>query len=290
MEKIVGIKFKGNNKVYYFAPNGEQDKYEKGMPVIVETARGVEYAQIVFPLKEVEEKDIIQPLKPIIRIATEKDKEQYKKNQDKVPNALKIAAEKIEKHKLKMKLIDCEYTFDGGKVIFYFTSEGRVDFRELVKDLASVFHIRIELRQIGIRDETRMLGGIAPCGRPCCCGSCMADFKKVSIKMAKTQGLSLNPTKISGLCGRLMCCLSYENEYYAEAYKKAPKVGGEVSTPDGKGIVVGVNMLKMEAKVKIEKDGALTFKDYPIKKLRFKANTKAEIDEELSDEIKEILD
>lgn len=274
MEKIVGIKFKNGGKIYYFAPGKE--KYEKDMGVIVETARGIEYATVALPEGEVSEDKIIPPLKPIIRIATQKDKEQVKKNEDRRAGAMKIAREKVAKNKLDMKIIDCEFTFDGGKVVFYFTADGRVDFRELVKDLSSVFRLRIELRQVGIRDEIKLIGGIAPCGRECCCASCMPDFKKVSIKMAKNQGLSLNPGKISGLCGRLMCCLSYENDYYAEACKKVPKVGSEVETPDGKGMVVNVNMLKMEVKVKIEDKDSVSYHDYALDQLKFKRNFQRE--------------
>ena len=192
-----------------------------------------------------------------------------------------------------MKLVGCEYSFDGKKVVFFFTADGRVDFRELVKDLASAFKIRIELRQVGIRDETKILGGLAPCGRACCCGSCMPDFRKVSIKMAKTQGLSLNPGKISGLCGRLMCCLEYENDYYAEVYKKMPKLGSTVSTPEGEGVVVTNNMLKLISKIKITKgDGSEIYKDFPVSELKFKSSAKDnELDDkDLDEEIKEILD
>ena len=206
---------------------------------------------------------------------------------------MKTAAEKIAARGLDMKLVDCEFTFDGSKVIFYFTADGRVDFRELVKDLSSVFRIRIELRQIGVRDETKMLGGLGPCGRECCCSSCMPDFKKVSIKMAKNQGLSLNPSKISGLCGRLMCCLAYENDYYAEAYKKMPKVGSEVGTPDGEGTVVNVNMLKMEVKVRIEKGDGAAYKDFKLDELKFKRRGQdkgREPDEPIDEEIKKLLD
>ena len=220
MEKIVGVKFKNTAKIYYFSPNGE--KYKKDDGVIVETARGVEYGTITMEEKEVDDKEIVQPLKPIIRRATKNDLERLKRNEEKASEAYKVCNEKIAEHKLDMKLVGAEYTFDGSKIIFSFSAPGRIDFRDLVKDLASVFRIRIELRQIGIRDETRLLGGLAPCGRPCCCSSCMSDFKKVSIKMAKNQGLSLNPSKISGLCGRLMCCLAYENDYYKDVYKKMP--------------------------------------------------------------------
>lgn len=291
MEKIVGIKFKNGGKLYYFAPG--KDKYERNMGVIVETAKGIEYATVVIPEAEVEDDKIVAPLKPIIRIATPKDEETLKRNEERKPSAMSTAREKIEKHGLEMKLIDCEFTFDGTKVIFYFTADGRVDFRELVKDLSSTFHMRIELRQVGIRDEIKLIGGLAPCGRECCCSSCMPEFKKVSIKMAKNQGLSLNPGKISGLCGRLMCCLAYENGYYAEACKKVPKVGGEVGTPDGKGTVVNVNMLKMEAKVKIEEGDAVTYRDYRIDDLKFRrcvAAEKNDDDDKIDPELKKILD
>ena len=193
-----------------------------------------------------------------------------RRNEERRAPAMKTAAEKIAARGLDMKLVDCEFAFDGSKVVFYFTADGRVDFRELVKDLSSVFHMRIELRQIGVRDEAKLLGGFGPCGRECCCSVCMPDFQKVSIKMAKNQGLSLNPGKISGLCGRLMCCLAYENDYYAEACKKMPKVGSEVGTPEGTGTVVNANMLKMEVKVRIDKGDGAAYKDFPVEQLRFK--------------------
>ena len=276
MEKIVGIRFKNTAKVYYFSPGKE--KFTKGDGVIVETARGVEYGTVTIEVKEVDDSEIVQPLKPIIRKATKADQERLKQNEAKAPEALKICAQKVAEHKLDMKLINAEYTFDGSKVIFYFTAPGRIDFRDLVKDLASIFRIRIELRQIGIRDETRLLGGLALCGRPCCCSSCMSDFKKVSIKMAKTQGLSLNPSKISGLCGRLMCCLAYENDYYKEVYKQMPKIGSEVITPEGRATVISANMLTYAIKVKIEsKDGSLVYKDYTLKDVKvIKANNEDE--------------
>ncbi|MBQ4268190.1 MAG: stage 0 sporulation family protein [Clostridia bacterium] len=279
MVKVVVIKFKTGGKLYYFSPKAG-DVYERNMPVVVETARGLEYAWVAYPEREVPDDEIVPPLKPIIRIATDKDKDFYASCEAKRPQAMKICKEKIIAHNLEMKLVDCEYAFDGSKIIFYFTSAGRVDFRELVKDLASAFRMRIELRQVGTRDETKYLGGIAPCGRVCCCASNMPEFKKVSIKMAKTQGLSLNPGKISGLCGRLMCCLSYESDYYAEAYKKMPKVGSEVGTPEGRGIVASVNMLKMEVKVKIDdKNGGLLYKDFPVADVKFKKNNQPESDD-----------
>ena len=286
MTKVVVIKFKNGGKLYYFSPR-QGEVYERNMPVVVETARGLEFAWVAYPEREVEDKEVVQPLKPIIRIATQRDKEFYAACEAKKPQAMQVCKEKIAKHGLEMKLIDCEYTFDGTKIVFYFTSAGRVDFRELVKDLASVFHIRIELRQVGTRDETKYLGGIAPCGRVCCCAGNMPEFKKVSIKMAKTQGLSLNPGKISGLCGRLMCCLSYESEYYADAYKKMPKTGSEVGTPEGKGTVVTVNMLKMTVKVKIDDhNGGLIFKDFPAEDIRFRKGQQQE-EEDSSTEVSE---
>lgn len=266
MEKVVVIKFKGNCKPYYFSAGNL--KLERGQDVIVETSRGLEHGVVVEPEKETNE--IVSPLKPIIRVATEKDLETVARNEARRAEAMQICKEKIKARELDMKLISCEFTFDGSKVIFYFSAEGRVDFRELVKDLAAVFHIRIELRQVGIRDETRLLGGIAPCGRECCCASCMPEFQKVGIKMAKNQGLSLNPGKISGLCGRLMCCLAYENEYYAAAYKKMPKINGTVGTPEGQGVVISVNMLTMKVRVKIEKDGSLFYRDYSVDELTFR--------------------
>ncbi len=284
MIKVVGIKFKTGGKLYYFSPK-QGDKYERNMPVVVETSRGLEFAWVAYPEKLVPDDEVVQPLKPIIRIATEKDKEFYEACEAKRPQAMQLCKEKIAARELDMKLVDCEYAFDGSKIVFYFTSANRVDFRELVKDLASAFHTRIELRQVGTRDEAKYLGGIAPCGRICCCAGNMPEFKKVSVKMAKTQGLSLNPGKISGLCGRLMCCLSYENDYYAEASLKMPKIGSEVGTPEGKATVASVNMLKMQVKVKIDdKNGGLIFKDYPVDELRFKRKNQPEPKEENDDE------
>ena len=283
MVNVVGIKFKNGGKLYYFAPKAGE-KYERNMPVIVETSRGLEYAWVVYPEKFVADDEVVQPLKPVVRIATQKDTDFYKSCEAKRPQAMQLCKEKIAARGLEMKLVDCEYAFDGSKITFFFTSENRVDFRELVKDLASAFHARIELRQVGTRDETKYLGGIAPCGRICCCAGNMPEFKKVSVKMAKTQGLSLNPGKISGLCGRLMCCLSYENDYYAEVSKKMPKVGSEVSTLESKGIVASVNMLKMEVKVKIDdRNGGWIYKDFSVEDVRFKKpinNDKHEEDDE----------
>ena len=263
---------------------------------MVETSKGLEYGTVVFGIKEVDDSEIVHPLKPILRKATEKDEKTVKDNEQKIPEAMEFAQSKITELGLDMKLIGCEYAFDGKKLVFYFASDGRVDFRELVKVLASKFHLRIELRQIGIRDETKILGGIAPCGRTCCCASGLSEFGKVSIKMAKNQGLHLNPSKISGLCGRLMCCLEYENEYYAEVYKKMPKLGGTVETPEGVGVVVSNDMLKLISKVKISKgDGSEVYKDFPVDRLEFKKNKggkpdEDEPDEKVSEDMKKILD
>ena len=282
MAKVVVVKFTRGEKPYYF--NAGKLSPKKGQGVIVETAKGNEYAIVEEAEREVDEKDLVAPLKNIVRIATEKDEAMRKANRERRPEAMRICKEKIREHGLEMKLVDCEFSFDGSKVVFSFSAEGRVDFRELVKDLASTFHTRIELRQIGARDETQLLGGIAPCGREVCCAGCMPEFKRVSIKMAKNQGLSLNPGKVSGLCGRLMCCLAYENDYYAEAYKKTPKLGSTVTTPEGKGMVVTVNMLKMEVRVKIEKDGNnFVYRDFPIEKVGFKKGHEKE-EPENSDE------
>ncbi|MBE5754104.1 MAG: stage 0 sporulation protein [Clostridiales bacterium] len=296
MAKIIGVKFKNTAKVYYFSPANDTEVYEEKTGVVVETAKGLEYGTVVFGAKEVDESEIVHPLKPIIRKATEKDEKTVKDNEKKIPEAMEFAQSKITELGLDMKLIGCEYAFDGKKVVFYFTSDGRVDFRELVKVLAAKFHLRIELRQVGIRDETKILGGIAPCGRTCCCASCMSEFGKVSIKMAKNQGLHLNPSKISGLCGRLMCCLEYENDYYAEVYKKMPKVGGTVETPEGAGVVVSNDMLKLISKVKISKeDGSEVYKDFPVDRLEFKRNKGGkpdddDADEKVSEDMKKILD
>ena len=294
MAKIIGVKFKNTAKTYYFSPSNDTEEYPEKSGVVVETAKGLEYGTVVFGVKEIDDKELTHPLKPVLRRATKKDEEKVKENEQKIPEAMEFAEEKIRALKLDMKLIGCEFAFDGKKIVFFFTSDGRVDFRELVKILASKFKLRIELRQIGIRDETKILGGIAPCGRTCCCASCMSDFGKVSIKMAKNQGLHLNPSKISGLCGRLMCCLEYENDYYAEACKKVPKVGGTVGTPEGNGVVISNDMLKMISKVKITKgDGSEIYKDFPVDQIEFKRNKVLETEEDnesVSEDIKKILD
>ncbi len=278
MVKITGVNFTPNGKIYYFSPGKNADRYQKGTGVIVETARGHEYATVVIPLKEIEDERLVAPLKPVLRIASQRDLDAVKRNAERKPEAMRLAVEQIQKHKLNMKLIDCDFAFDGAKVVFFYSAPSRVDFRELLKDLSAIFKMRIELRQIGIRDEIKMIGGLGPCGRECCCSAYMPDIRKVSIKMAKSQNLSLNPTKISGMCGRLMCCLEYENDYYVEASKQVPKVGSEVKTPEGKGIVVNVNMLKMECRVKIEdkKKDIITFHDYPVKDIKFRRNCERE--------------
>ena len=288
MAKIVGIKFKRTAKSYYFDPKGQE--YKRGAIMIVETARGVEYGKVVVETKEVPDSEVVQPLKPVIRLATSEDIKKIKKDEERAVAAIKTANEKVAARGVKMKIIDAEYTFDNGKLVFYFTAANRVDFRDLVKDLASAFHSRIELRQVCTRDETRLLGGIAPCGREVCCASCLPDFRKVTIKMAKTQGLSLNPAKISGLCGRLMCCLEYENEYYSETYKKMPKIGSEVDTPDGKAIVVSNNMITLKITTKKPTgDGGFTYKEYALAEIKVKkANKLEDIKDDDSKEMRDL--
>jgi len=269
MAEVVGVRFKEVGKIYYFDPDGK--KVNKGDSVIVETARGIECGQVAMPNREVADEQIVHPLKVIIRVATENDLNIVEENKKKEAKAFEICSQKIAKHKLEMKLVNVEYTFDSSKILFYFTADGRIDFRELVKDLASVFRTRIELRQIGVRDESKMLGGLGICGRPFCCSSFLGEFQPVSIKMAKEQGLSLNPTKISGTCGRLMCCLKYEQPAYDYLLKITPKQGATVNTKEGKGTVVDVNLLTGELKVKLDKnaDGApQSFKRDEVKLIR----------------------
>ncbi len=249
MVKVAGVRFKTAGKIYYFDPDTFDVK--NGDSVIVETARGMEFGTVTMDVQEVPETEIVAPLKKIIRIATPEDHKKHKENVKKKERALQLCQEKIDKHGLVMKLIDVEYTFDNSKIIFYFTADGRVDFRELVKDLASVFKMRIELRQIGVRDEAKMMGGIGSCGRALCCHSWLADFEPVSIKMAKVQSLSLNPSKISGICGRLMCCLKYENDIYMEMRKGMPDPGEKIKTPDGLGKVVDTNLLQNIIRVRL---------------------------------------
>ncbi len=256
MVDVVGIKFRNNGKSYYFDPS--QIELAKGDEVIVETAKGLEFATVDTEKKQVDESEIVSPLKPVIRKATPEDCKQNEENQKKKGEAMETCKKKIADHNLEMKLIDAEFTFDNSKVIFYFTAEGRVDFRELVKDLASVFHTRIELRQIGVRDESKVMGGIGNCGRELCCHQWISEFQPVSIKMAKTQNLSLNPSKISGVCGRLMCCLKYENEAYCDAKEGMPEVGERIETSDGILKVSSVNLLRNKIKARLVTDNVET--------------------------------
>lgn len=282
MTKVVGVRFREAGKVYYFAP-GEMD-IKRDDHVIVETARGLEYGTVVLGVSEVEDDKIIPPLKSVIRIATKADDEKEASNRRKEQEALPICKEKIEKRNLPMKLINAEYTFDNNKILFYYFSDGRVDFRELVKDLAAVFHTRIEMRQVGVRDEAKLRGGIGICGRPLCCNTYMADFQPVSIKMAKEQNLSLNATKISGVCGRLMCCLKNEEETYEELNRNLPNVGDEVTitSENRKGVVQSVNVLRQLVKVIVEENDEKELKEYKPEELSFKRrkNKKFELTEE----------
>ena len=269
MIKVIGVRFRTAGKIYFFDPL--EFEIKRGDHVIVETARGIEFGTVMSGVTEVEEEKVIQPLKPVLRIATERDIEQEAENKVKEKEAFKVCLEKIRKHELDMKLIDAEYTFDNNKVLFYFTADGRIDFRELVKDLAGVFKTRIELRQIGVRDETKIVGGIGICGRPLCCHSYLSDFIPVSIKMAKEQNLSLNPTKISGVCGRLMCCLKNEEETYEELNRRLPGIGDYVTTEDGlKGEVQSVNVLRQLVKVVVETGDEKEINEYPVEQLQFK--------------------
>lgn len=276
MTKVIGVRFRKAGKVYYFSPG--ENEIKTGQHVIVETARGIEYGYVVIGNHEVEDKKVVQPLKSVIRMATEADEEVERKNKEKEKEAFKICLEKIKKHELDMKLIDTEYTFDNNKVLFYFTADGRIDFRDLVKDLASVFKTRIELRQIGVRDETKIMGGIGICGRPLCCASYLSEFIPVSIKMAKEQNLSLNPTKISGVCGRLMCCLKYEEETYEELNGRLPNIGDYVTTDDGlKGEVQSVSILRQLVKVVVTINGdEKEIREYKVGQLKFRPKRKKE--------------
>ena len=253
MTEVVGVRFRNTGKMYYFAPKGLDIR--KGMHVLADTSRGIEYSEAVTDVRQVEDSELVAPLRDIVRIATEEDKKTFEENKQKEKEAFKVCQEKIRQHGLDMKLIDVEYTFDGSKVLFYFTSENRIDFRDLVKELASVFRTRIELRQIGVRDEAKTVGGLGICGRVLCCASAFGDFQPVSIKMAKEQGLSLNPTKISGTCGRLMCCLKYEQEAYEDAIRRVPGVGAWVETPEGKGVVEANDLLRETVQVRLDQDG-----------------------------------
>lgn len=269
MTKVIGVRFRTAGKIYFFDPLGFDIKRDDH--VIVETARGIEFGTVVSGVTEVDDSRVVQPLKPVIRIANQRDMEQEADNKQKEREAFKICQEKIRKHELEMKLIDAEYTFDNNKVLFYFTADGRIDFRELVKDLAGVFRTRIELRQIGVRDETKIVGGIGICGRPLCCHSYLSDFVPVSIKMAKEQNLSLNPTKISGVCGRLMCCLKNEEETYEELNRRLPNIGDSVTTEDGlHGEVHSVNVLRQLVKVVVNVGDEKEIKEYSVEQLQFR--------------------
>lgn len=273
MTKVIGVRFRTAGKIYFFSPG--KLEVETGDKVIVETARGVEFGSVVTGPKEVEDDKITQPLKSVIRLATDEDKKKEEKNKEKEKEAFKICLEKIHKHGLEMKLIDAEYTFDNNKVLFYFTADGRIDFRQLVKDLAAIFKTRIELRQIGVRDETKILGGIGICGRSLCCHTYLSEFAPVSIKMAKEQNLSLNQTKISGVCGRLMCCLKNEQETYEELNKKLPGIGDTVTLPDGiQGTVQNVNVLRQRVKVVVEVNDEKEIQEFPVNELKFRPRKK----------------
>ena len=266
MAEIIGVRFRNVGKIYYFDPDGAS--LRQGDRVIVETSRGAECGEVMMINREIDEESVPQPLKKLIRLATKEDLARIAENAAKEKTAYQICARKIEAHKLDMKLVSVEYTFDNSKILFYFTADGRIDFRELVKDLASVFRTRIELRQIGVRDEAKMLGGIGICGRPFCCASFLSGFQPVSIKMAKEQGLSLNPVKISGACGRLMCCLKYEQEAYTDLLRSTPPIGSLVSTPEGRGVVTEVNLLTGMLHVRLDGAAEGVLKTFHVKQLR----------------------
>ena len=287
MVKVVGVRFRSAGKIYYFDP-AECDM-KVGTHVIVETARGVEYGTVMIAPREVADDKVVQPLKSVIRVATKEDEKQERRNKEKEKDAFKICLEKIAKHKLEMKLVEAEYTFDNNKLLFYFTADGRIDFRELVKELASVFRTRIELRQIGVRDETKILGGIGICGRELCCKSYLSEFAPVSIKMAKEQNLSLNPTKISGVCGRLMCCLKNEEETYEYLNSRLPNIGDTVTTIDGvRGEVQSVNVLRQLVKVIVEVNDEKELREYKVKELKFRPRRRKENLKLSAQELKEL--
>lgn len=288
MIEVIGVRFKDVGKIYYFDPDGEA--YHVGDHAIVETVRGVEYGEVAVANKMVEDTAILPPLKKVIRRANEQDANQVEENARKEKEAFSICEDRIKKHNLLMNLIDVEYTFDRNKILFYFTADGRIDFRELVKDLASVFKTRIELRQIGVRDEAKILGGMGICGRPLCCATFLGEFEPVSIKMAKEQSLSLNPTKISGTCGRLMCCLKYEQEAYEDLLRRTPKVDAIVKTPEGQGIVVSVNLLKGIIKVKLDKDNENVLKSFALKELKVIKDADSKVHDEDEKLLKELED
>lgn len=284
MAEVIGVRFKNTGKIYYFDPG--EATLEKGDMAIVETARGMECGEVAVENREINDGAIIQPLRKLVRKATREDIQKVEDNHKKERSAFRACEKKIASRGLEMKLVDVEYTFDNSKILFYFTADGRVDFRELVKDLAGMFHTRIELRQIGVRDEAKMLGGMGICGRPFCCGSFLGGFQPVSIKMAKEQGLSLNPVKISGTCGRLMCCLKYEQEAYQDLLRTTPKVNALVSTPDGKGIVIDTNLLTRKLTVRLDKDPDAAPKVYTADQVKVLRDGKMKIDRKEMEELK----
>lgn len=286
MAEVIGVRFKEVGKVYYFDPNGIQMK--KGDMAIVETARGVECGEVAMENREIDDKNIVHPLKKMIRKATQGDLKKVEENRKKEKHAFEICEKKILDHKLEMKLVDVEYTFDNNKILFYFTADGRVDFRELVKDLASVFRTRIELRQIGVRDEAKMMGGLGICGRPFCCTSFLGEFQPVSIKMAKEQGLSLNPVKISGTCGRLMCCLKYEQAAYSDLLRTTPKNGAVVNTPEGRGIVVDVNLITGTLKVKMDRAPEAAPMTFQAKQVKVIKDSQIRVAKEEAEKLKDL--
>ncbi|MBQ2902867.1 MAG: stage 0 sporulation family protein [Clostridia bacterium] len=286
MAEVIGVRFKEVGKVYYFDPDGQTLK--KGDRVIVETVRGIECGEVAMDNREINEEEIVKPLKKLIRIASEEDIAQFNANKAKEKEAFAICQEKITNHKLEMKLVDVEYTFDGGKVLFYFTADGRVDFRELVKDLASVFRTRIELRQIGVRDESKMLGGLGMCGRPFCCSSFLGEFQPVSIKMAKEQGLSLNPTKISGACGRLMCCLKYEQNAYEHLLRITPKPGAIVETKEGAGTVVDFSLMTGVLKIQLHNNPDAPPKSFHRREVKLVKDSKIRVEKAEIEALKDI--
>ena len=286
MAEVIGVRFKNTGKVYYFDPG--QERLEKGDMAIVETARGVECGEVAMGNREISDESIVQPLRQMVRKATREDIQRVMENRKKEKSAFKACERRIASRGLEMKLVEVEYTFDNSKILFYFTADGRVDFRELVKDLAGMFHTRIELRQIGVRDEAKMLGGMGICGRPFCCGSFLGGFQPVSIKMAKEQGLSLNPVKISGTCGRLMCCLKYEQEAYQDLLRTTPKVNALVSTPDGKGVVIDTNLLTRKLTVRLDKDPDAAPKVFHADQVKVLRDGRVKVDKKEIEELKDL--
>ena len=286
MAEVIGVRFKNTGKVYYFDPG--QERLEKGDMAIVETARGVECGEVAMGNREISDESIVQPLRQMVRKATREDIQRVMENRKKEKSAFKACERRIASRGLEMKLVDVEYTFDNSKILFYFTADGRVDFRELVKDLAGMFHTRIELRQIGVRDEAKMLGGMGICGRPFCCGSFLGGFQPVSIKMAKEQGLSLNPVKISGTCGRLMCCLKYEQEAYQDLLRTTPKVNAIVTTPEGKGVVIDQNLLTRKLTVRLDKDPEGAPKVFTADQVKVLRDGRVKLDKQELEQLKKL--